>query len=502
MATTRSIDYIASPTCAAFHLDLHPYRGIRGPVGSGKSVACCMDLFLKANEQVPVNGVRYSRFLIGRNTFSDLKNTTLATWMMWFPETVMHMSSPMTGVLDMPSIHNDGTSVHIELIFYALDAPRIMDSLMSLEICGAFVNEATQTSMRVVERIFSRCGRYRPFPNVNLKNFGVVMDTNSPDDSNWWYKLETKVCPKEMKFFVQPPGLLKRVDRESGRIWYEDNDGRDPNVPAAENIAHLDGGFYYYHKQTITGDHDMVKRIVLNEFGSTMEGRPVYPEYSDTLHYVDEEIPFMPGLPLFMGTDFGRTPAVVLGQFSLNGQLCVIDELCADNMSTEQFIEEVLRPRLISEYGFPTCRLLNFADPAGANPDQVVQMTCIQTYNKYGINTVAATIPQNKFDLRRDCVVDQLRTMIGGRPGIRISKKNQVLRKGFNGGYHYRKIGRVGDEAFSEFPDKNEYSHVHDAFQYFCWGLTRQGIDLSYFSSSVYRSPASIGGGLDLGGLC
>jgi hypothetical protein len=42
----------------------------------------------------------------------------------------------------------------------------------------------------------------------------------------------------------------------------------------------------------------------------------------------------------------------------------------------------------------------------------------------------------------------------------------QVLRKGFNGGYKYRRIQVTGEERFTEEPMKNQYSHPHDALQY------------------------------------
>ena len=42
-----------------------------------------------------------------------------------------------------------------------------------------------------------------------------------------------------------------------------------------------------------------------------------------------------------------------------------------------------------------------------------------------------------------------------------------MLRKGFQGRYAYRRmqIGGV-EERFHDVPDKNEYSHPHDALQY------------------------------------
>ena len=76
MSKARVFEYKASPTCAAFHCakgEHVKYKGIRGPVGSGKSVSCCLDLFLSCNDQiaVPVGArkIRWKKTLVGRNTF-------------------------------------------------------------------------------------------------------------------------------------------------------------------------------------------------------------------------------------------------------------------------------------------------------------------------------------------------------------------------------------------------------------------------------------------------
>ena len=41
-----------------------------------------------------------------------------------------------------------------------------------------------------------------------------------------------------------------------------------------------------------------------------------------------------------------------------------------------------------------------------------------------------------------------------------------MLRKGFAGGYHYRRLKVAGDERYHDEPNKNGFSHVHDALQY------------------------------------
>jgi hypothetical protein len=45
------------------------------------------------------------------------------------------------------------------------------------------------------------------------------------------------------------------------------------------------------------------------------------------------------------------------------------------------------------------------------------------------------------------------------------SPKCERVRKGFLGKYHYKRV-QVGFERFKETPEKDEYSHPHDALQY------------------------------------
>ena len=49
------------------------FRGVRGPVGSGKSVSCCIEIFRRAAKQEPSpDGKRKSRWAVIRNTNPQL----------------------------------------------------------------------------------------------------------------------------------------------------------------------------------------------------------------------------------------------------------------------------------------------------------------------------------------------------------------------------------------------------------------------------------------------
>ena len=95
-------------------------RGIRGPVGSGKSAGCCIEIFRRAGEQKPhTDGIRYTKWAVIRNTNPELKTTTIATWLDWFPEEdwgKFTWSVPYTHKI----VKGD---VELEVIFLALDRP-------------------------------------------------------------------------------------------------------------------------------------------------------------------------------------------------------------------------------------------------------------------------------------------------------------------------------------------------------------------------------------------
>ena len=122
----------------SFMKDNNFFRGIRGPVGSGKSVACCVEVFRRALQQNPnSDGIRRSRWAIIRNTNPQLRTTTIKTWLDWFPEDDwgrFHWSVPYTH-------HIKKADLELEVIFLALDRPEDVKKLLSLELTGIWINE-------------------------------------------------------------------------------------------------------------------------------------------------------------------------------------------------------------------------------------------------------------------------------------------------------------------------------------------------------------------------
>ena len=95
-----NLDFSKSPVLWKFLNDDSFIKSIMGPVGSGKSYACCAELFRRAVMQKPSprDGIKYSRFAVVRNSYPMLKTTTLKTWLELFPEDVwgnVHHAPPI-----------------------------------------------------------------------------------------------------------------------------------------------------------------------------------------------------------------------------------------------------------------------------------------------------------------------------------------------------------------------------------------------------------------------
>ena len=59
--------------------------------------------------------------------------------------------------------------------------------------------------------------------------------------------------------------------------------------------------------------------------------------------------------------------------------------------------------------------------------------------------------------------------MTEGKPAFLIDYRCRQLIKGFEGGYQYRRM-QVSGERFTDKPEKNMFSHIHDALQYLMLG--------------------------------
>ena len=398
-----------------------------GPVGSGKSVACTAEVFRRICQQGK------SRWAVIRNTYRELEDTTLRTWMDWLRPYGEFKHSTMTHTISM------GDGIEAEILFRALDKPSDIGKLLSLELTGAWINEAREIPYAILQNLMPRVLRYPSAAEAPDAWHGIIMDTNPPDDLHWWYQKFEEQRPDGFKLYRQPGG-------------------RDEN---AENIGNLVKGYYDIISQG--QDQAWVDVYINGNYGFLMDGKPVYPEYLDATHCADSPIAIDQDARHVVGLDFGLTPAALFWQQTAAGQWQAVSEIVTQDMAAFEFAD-VLGAHIRKHYRGLDVEI--YGDPAGEQRAQTDAKTPFQILRAKGINADPAST-NNDERIRHDSMARHMRRLtMTGEPGILISPECKYFRRGLAGGYKYKLIQATGDERYHEKPEKNIYSHVCEAAEY------------------------------------
>lgn len=426
---------------------------IMGPLGSGKTVQSCQKIFAAMCRQEPnAQGIRPTRFYAVRNTYSDLSTTTIKDWLELYRDLGRYVgggSEPPTHRLDF--MLEDGTNVQSELIFMALDRPDAIKKLRGAQVTGFWLNEVKELNKAVVDMADLRHGRYPSMAagSISPTWHGMIGDTNAPDEDHWYYKLAEEVKPEGWTFHRQPGGVLVH------------GDSFIPN-PQAENLCNLPDG--YYIKGMQGKSNDWIKVNLANEYGFVMNGKPVYPEYVDSVHCMQEDYVPTIDLPIILGVDFGRTPACAFLQYlPAIGRYIGFDEFVTEDMSAAIFAPELKRyiDQTYPEFTFKT----GGGDPSGDQKGQATEMTPFKVLWKHGLN-VQPTHTNDPL-IRRSSIINPMKRLcMDGKPGFMVSPKCRYWRKGLAGGFCYKRKQVAGDARYHDEPDKNKYSHVCEAGEY------------------------------------
>lgn len=437
--------------------------GIRGPIGSGKSTACVMKAIMISQAQpIQKDGRRHSRGAIIRNTYPELTTTTIKTWHQWVPETLGKWKK-----MGPPTHHIVDDALDMEVLFLALDSPQDVRKLLSLELTWAWINEAREVPKAIVDGLTGRVGRFPPKRDGGCTNPQIIMDTNSPEVDHWWYVLAEQDRTSERNAQLVDSVLdAEREMRAAGTLGKKQRlftflaqpDGLSPD---AENTANLRSDYY---SKASAGKTDEWKNVyVRSQYGFVQDGRPVYPEFRETLHVRTFEL--NPRLPLTIGIDFGLTPAATIGQRSFTGIHRVRWEVVTEHMGAKQFAQ--LLRGFISEH----CQQFQIehiaGDPAGMSDSQTnSDETCFKILKANGIDAKPA--PTNDPTVRREAHAQAMTRLIDGEAGWQVHPQGcPTLRRGMAGQYRYKRVAVAGSEdRYHEKPDKNSVSHVCEADQY------------------------------------
>ena len=405
-------------------------RGLMGPFGSGKSSGCVMQLLEIGAKQKEVNGKRRARFAVIRNTYRQLEDTTMRTVFDW-------VSPQSFGTYKVGDhrfvIDRLDPNLEIEIIFRALDRPEHVANLLSLELTAAWVNEAREVPLAVVQALKGRVGRFPAIKDGGCVDPCIFMDTNPPDDESWWYEM-FEGGDKDVELFQQPSG-------------------RGPN---AENTKYLPDN--YYDNLMSGSEEEFIRVYVDGEYGFVKEGKPIYPEYIDSLHCQEFDLP---SGTILRGWDFGLTPSCVFSILTPSGRWLVFDEIVSEDLGIDKFSDAVL---MHCSQNYPGRTFEDDGDPAGKSKSEVDEKTCFAVLHGKGVMINGS---EQNPTLRIESVKKPMNTLLNGKPQLLIHPRCRVLRKGFQGRYQYKKLKISGAaERYHDKPDKNEYSHPHDALQY------------------------------------
>lgn len=472
-----------------FRVDQSAVSTIMGPYGSAKTTTCFQKIINSVIWQPPgPDGVRRARWCVVRDTYGHLQANVMADWFMWFPKSKANYTlSTNTHVLrfDIPLANGEVMKLHLEMLFRAVDNQSAEELFKGMQLTGLWLNEMDTLHKDVFKFGFPRVGRYRPPGTPQGGWSGVIGDMNAPAEDNWTYDFNVNknigLTEKQMGEFRQQFGDNFRVS------FHVQPGGMDPG---AENIANLPPG-YYQRIQIGMSEADQ-RRFVHNKFGAVRDGNPVYSQYADERHCV-QDMRADPRLPVAIGLDGGNTPAALFGQKDALGQIRIVDECVVFEPGEEKTLQSLGAKEFGQHCGkywnehFAGFQLvpINWADPSawfGGSDANAEDKAWIDKFVA-GFNETAigvrlrmkpAPVKRNLLGPRLEAVRGVLKGVIDSRPAYVISSRCKVLREGFNRGYVITRVQfSTGGGRWKDEPVKNDFSHVHDANQYLVLGLTK-----------------------------
>lgn len=447
----RTSYYKATPTLSAFHLSDKLVRGVLGPFGSGKSSGCVAECMRRMEGQAPWKGTdprpgdmgtRYTKGIVARNTYRELTDTVIPIWDEWLGGMGELKQGTMIWRMERPASRTQPGCVH-EVLFRSFDKPKDLRKVLSLNITWGWINEAREVPLAAIEGIQGRLGRFPPVREGGPTWRGMWMDTNPPDEMSWWYELFEKRLPEQWELFRQPGG------REAG----------------AENVENLPEAYY---TQLASGKSDAWCKVYIDgQYGFVGEdGMAIYQSYQDGVHSKRFDIP--DSGTLYVGIDFGLTPAAVMGVRDASGSMRIRHEYVTYDTGAARFAIELFK--FLSET-YPPHRWtwVITGDPAGEQRAQTDENTPFKVLRQAGL--MAHPAYTNDFTIRVDAIGLAMRTLtMTGEPALVVHIECRVLRIACNGGYRLRRLQIGGTDKFATEPDKNQYSHVAEALQYLMLG--------------------------------
>ena len=261
---------------------------------------------------------------------------------------------------------------------------------------------------------------------------------------------------------------LPKAETKGYEIWKNNNNGfacmrlhysADPLKRSKE-----------WKKQAMFGMDQKTWNTEMELSWEVYTGAGVYSsEFNREMHV--SKLPLSPNKnnPVLMrGWDFGGNHSAIIMQY-VGGRIKVLKEYANMGYNTRRIAKEIVEDCNLT-FG-PDYRYIEVIDPSGLHEGKTsTGMACADVMRELGLTV----IPGEQDPSRRiDAVMQFLISTVKGKPGIEIDPSCRMLIDGFAGGYHYPEKETKNQRRNK--PEKNEYSHIHDALQYACTRVASYG---------------------------
>jgi hypothetical protein len=444
------------PVARAFYEDERQESAIMGPNGSGKTTANQAKHIKMARKQRRSrrDGVRRYKLCVVVVDYRRLWENFVPSWVERLPKDF----GEWHGGKGEPAHHiirfdePDGSRVEFHTDMIALGDQNVEDATRGYMPTSWWLYEADRLPHDVLIHARGRLGRYPSVADGGPTWAGITMDLNAPDVGSWFHTSVYETRLQNADFFGfhrQPSGL-------------------SPKAENTKNLSVINGIGYY--DRICRGQPDWwIRRFVRNEFGYSRAGKPVWEEFAETRHVALGPIEPAHGVALRIGMDAGYKPAAVLGQHMPNGQRRVLADLVTDadeSVGPQRFGERLARLLAARFPGFGREQIIARADPSAVAGEKTGEGSWIQIVASTA-NIDIRPARTNDPIIRRDAVARWMTKDVDPDvPGLLLDPRCVSLARACASGYRFRrKQGQ--DREYHDDIDKNQDSHVADAFQYF-----------------------------------
>ena len=436
------------PIAREFLLSPKPFLLFVGGLGCAKTRTLCESIVMGCFKNP---GMHWGLF---RETIGQIKSTTLKVLLYeCFENLGLQEKTDWEHVKDKTNPH---IKLHIEEgvasdIYYkpykqgATDLEKMRGDLKSLPVDAIAVDEPNTMHYEVYKMLQGRRGRW----GGKDETLQVRMAGNPPAEHHWLCQL---FMHKKHPYTGVPIGDPNRYG-----FWI---------APTYDN---RDGILQSYIRDLELSDPEF-QRTFLYGLPGYLEhsGSPCYTTYfTEEQHLERGGMPFYPNEPLLIGIDIGPTAsfkAAIISQMDKDNCLNVLHEIVTKEPGIIPFARR-LKQLITTTY--PTTK-----------PHVIVCDPDAWKTAETDISSPASLMFQMGFPMqqgpvtlqpRMDAVVQLLqRQGLNGKSGFRIRYHGcPHLIQGFLGGYHWKNMSE-SEGMLSKEPEKNIFSHPHDALQYLC----------------------------------